>query len=141
MERLIERSVAAPRSASLLLIGFGLLALVLGAVGTYGLIAYGVERRTREIAVRMAVGARRNAVVRMIVREGARLAGLGILAGLVVAFGLARFMQGLLYEVGPTDPVVFAVAPLVLGLTALLACLVPALKAARIEPSMALKRE
>ena len=141
MERLIERSVAAPRSACLLLIGFGLLALVLGAVGTYGLIAYGVERRTREIAVRMAVGARRNAVVRMIVREGARLAGLGILAGLVVAFGLARFMQGLLYEVGPTDPVVFAVAPLVLGLTALLACLVPALKAARIEPSMALKRE
>ena len=138
-ERLIERSVAAPRAASRLLLGFGALALLLGAVGTYGLVAYGVEQRSREIAVRMAVGAARGSVVGLVLREGARLAGLGIVAGLLGALALSRLMRGLLYGIDPVDPVAFTVAPAALGLTALLACLAPAIRAARIAPSTALR--
>jgi predicted permease len=139
VERLIERSVAAPRAASRLLLGFGALALLLGAVGTYGLVAYGVQQRSREIAVRIAVGASRGRVVGLVLREGARLAGLGIVAGLVGALALSRLMRGLLYGIDPVDPIAFTVAPAVLGLTALLACLAPALRAARIAPSTALR--
>ena len=141
MERLVERSVAAPRSASLLLLGFGGLALLLGTVGTYGLVAYGVERRTREIALRVAVGAPRRRVVGMVLGEGLRLAAVGVVLGVGAALLLARFLGSLLYQVGTTDPVTFTVAPLVLALTALVASLVPALRAARIQPSEALKRE
>ena len=139
MDRLIESSVATPRSASLLLLGFGALALILGAVGTYGLVAYGVARRTREIAVRLAVGAAPKNVIGMVVKDGARLAGTGIILGLVAAFGLTRLMRGLLFETAPVDFVAFATAPLVLGLAALAACLVPALRAARIDPAISLK--
>jgi predicted permease len=139
MDRLIEKSVATPRSASLLLLGFGALALVLGAVGTYGLVAYGVARRTREIAVRLAVGAAPGNVIAMVVKDGARLAGTGILFGLLAALGLTRLMRGLLFEAAPVDVIAFATAPLVLGLAALAACLVPALRAARIDPAIALK--
>jgi len=139
MDRLIEKSVATPRSASLLLLGFGALALILGAVGTYGLVAYGVARRTREIAVRLAVGAAPKNVIGMVVKDGARLAGTGIVFGLVAAFGLTRLMRGLLFETAPVDAVAFAAAPLVLGLAALAACLVPALRASRIDPAISLK--
>jgi ABC-type antimicrobial peptide transport system permease subunit len=141
MARLVERSVAAPRSASRLLLGFGGLALLLGTVGTYGLVAYGVERRTREIAVRVAVGANRRRVIGLVLREGLRLTLLGLTLGLLAAAGLARFLQSLLFGVGTTDPVAFAVAPLILAAAALLACVVPAARAANIEPSVALKRE
>jgi len=139
MDRLIEKSVSAPRSASLLLLGFGALALVLGAVGTYGLVAYGVARRTREIAVRLAVGAQPKNVVGMVVRDGAKLAGAGIVFGLVAAIGLTRLMKGLLYETAPLDIVAFSAAPLVLAAAALAACLVPALRASRIDPALSLK--
>ena len=139
MDRLIESSVSAPRSASLLLLGFGALALVLGAVGTYGLVAYGVARRTREIAVRLAVGAQPGNVIGMVVREGARLASAGILFGLLAAIGLTRLMKGLLYETAPLDLVAFSAAPLVLAAAALAACLVPALRASRIDPALSLK--
>jgi len=139
MDRLIERSVATPRSASLLLLGFGALALILGAVGTYGLVAYGVARRTREIAVRLAIGAAPRTVIGMVVKDGARLAGLGIVFGLGAAFGLTRLMRGLLFETTPADAVAFTAAPLALGLAALAACLVPALRASRIDPAISLK--
>jgi predicted permease len=139
MEGLIEKSVAAPRSASLLLLGFGALALVLGAVGTYGLVAYGVARRTREIAVRLAVGAQPGNVIGMVVRDGAKLAAAGIFFGLLAALGLTRLMKGLLYETAPVDAVAFGVAPVVLAAAALAACLVPALRASRIDPALSLK--
>jgi putative ABC transport system permease protein len=140
MDHLIQRSVAAPRSASVLLLGFGALALVLGAVGTYGLVAYGVARRTREIAVRLAVGAAPGNVIGMVVKDGAKLAGAGIFFGLVAAIVLTRLMKGLLYETAPLDPVAFSVAPLVLAGAALAACLVPALRASRIDPALSLKQ-
>jgi ABC-type antimicrobial peptide transport system permease subunit len=139
MDRLIERSVATPRSASLLLLSFGALALVLGAVGTYGLVAYGVARRTREIAVRLAIGAAPGKVIRMVVRDGAKLAGTGIVFGLLASVGLTRLMRSLLFETGPLDAVAFTTAPVVLGLAALAACLVPALRASRIDPAISLK--
>jgi ABC-type antimicrobial peptide transport system permease subunit len=139
MDRLIERSVATPRSASMLLLAFGALALVLGAVGTYGLVAYGVARRTREIAVRLAVGAHPGNVIGMVVRDGAKLAGTGIFFGLLAAIGLTRLMKGLLYETAPLDIVAFSAAPIVLAVAALAACLVPALRAARIDPALSLK--
>ena len=139
MEHLIQRSVAASRSASVLLLSFGALALILGAVGTYGLVAYGVARRTREIAVRLAVGAQPGNVIGMVVKDGAKLAGAGIFFGLIAAIGLTRLMQGLLYETAPLDIVAFSAAPLVLAAAALLACLVPALRAARIDPALSLK--
>ncbi|HKP28455.1 MAG TPA: ABC transporter permease [Gemmatimonadales bacterium] len=139
MDRLIERSVATPRSASLLLLSFGALALVLGAVGTYGLVAYGVARRTREIAVRLAVGAQPANVIGMVIKDGAKLAGAGILFGLLAALGLTRLMRSLLFETAPVDAVAFTTAPLVLAAAALAACLVPALRASRIDPALSLK--
>ncbi len=139
MERLVERSAAAPRAASRLLLGFGALALLLGAVGTYGLVAYGVERRSRELAVRMAVGAGRRTVIAMVLREGLCLAGIGIVTGLAGALVLSRLVRGLLYDIGPTDPVAYTAAPAVLAVTAVLACLVPAYRASRIAPSSALR--
>jgi predicted permease len=141
MARLVERSVAAPRSASRLLLGFGGLALLLGTVGTYGLVAYGVERRTREIAVRVAVGANRRRVVALVLREGLRLTLLGLTLGLLAAAGLARFLQSLLFGVGTMDPVTFTMVPVVLTAAALTACIVPAVRAAGIDPSEALKRD
>ena len=141
MDRMIERSVAAPRSAGLLLLGFGGLALLLGTVGTYGLVAYGVVRRTREIALRVAVGAPRRRVISLVLGEGLRLAVVGLVLGVGAALLLARFLGSLLYQVGAADPVTFTVAPLVLGITALLASLIPAVRAAGIQPSEALKRE
>jgi len=136
---LVERSVAAPRSVSLLLLSFGVLALLLGGIGTYGLVAYGVESRRQEFAVRLAIGARRGAVVGLVLREGSRLALVGIALGLVAAFALSRLLRSLLFEVSTTDPVSFLVAPVVLGTVAVIACLVPAWRATRVDPNQALR--
>lgn len=139
MEALVQESVAAPKAAALLLLSFGGLALLLGAVGTYGLVAYGVETRRREFAVRMAVGARPGSVIALVLREATRFTVPGVLVGLGGALALAGVLRGLLYEVAPTDPLTFTVAPLVLGVTALVACLGPAWRAARIAPNGALR--
>ena len=141
MRQLIERSVAAPRAASVLLSVFGVLALVLGAIGTYGMVAYGVERRMREIAVRLAVGARGADVLRLIVGGGLRLALAGIAAGLAASFALTRLMKGLLYGVEPTDPIAFAIAPAVLALSAIVASVIPAWRAMRVDPVSILRRD
>ncbi|HLB37848.1 MAG TPA: FtsX-like permease family protein, partial [Gemmatimonadales bacterium] len=141
MTQRIGDSVAQPRFASLLLLSFGALALVLGAVGTYGLMAYTAQRRTREIAVRMALGARARDVLGAVVGEGARLAAAGVIVGLAMALALTRFLRGMLFEVSPTDPLTFVVVPLVLGAVALLASYLPARRATRVDPMIAIRTE
>jgi putative ABC transport system permease protein len=125
----------------MLLTTFGALALLLAAVGVYGVISYGVSQRTQEIGVRVALGADQRDVVRLIVRQGARLAGAGLLIGLAGAFATTRLLGSLLYRVSPTDPPTFLTGALVLGAAALAAAALPAIRAARLDPAVALRAE
>ncbi len=120
---------------------FGTLALFIAAVGAYGLRAYAVGQRTREIGLRMALGATPRDTLDLILREGLSLTLVGLGIGLVLAFGVARLLSGVLYEVSAADPVVFSVTPLVLIAAITLACWVPARRAARVEPMVALRDE
>ena len=120
---------------------FGGLALVLAAVGLYGVKAYSVARRTREIGIRMALGAAPGVVQTMILREGAAMIGAGVGLGLLLGLGLGQLLSSMLYKVSPVDPVTFLAAPLVLGLAALLACYLPARRATRVNPLTALRAE
>lgn len=138
---LVSDSLSSPRAAALLLVSFGALALILGSVGTYGLVAYGVESRRREFAVRLAIGARRSSVMSLVIREGARLALIGIVVGVAGALALSRAIRGLLFEIAPTDPLTLVGAPLLLAVTALAACAIPAWRATRIDPNASLRRE
>ena len=134
-------SVAQPRFTALLLAGFALLAMLLALVGVYGVMAYAVSHRTREIGLRMALGAERPEVVWMVVRHGVRLAGLGIVIGLLGALAGTRLLERLLFGVSATDPVTFAAAAIALGLGSLAATCIPALRATRIAPVTALRCE
>ncbi len=129
------------RTAARLFGLFGLIALVLAAVGLYGVRAYTVARRTREIGIRMAIGANAKDALGMILREGMMLTAIGSAVGLALSLALGRLLAGMLYQVSGSDPVVFTVAPLVLGAISLLACYVPASRAARIHPMVALRGE
>jgi putative ABC transport system permease protein len=141
MEKVVESSMART-SFTMLLLGIGAaVALLLGAVGIYGVISYIVTQRTQEIGVRMALGAQRGDVSGMVMKEGLILALLGIGSGLAVAFAVTRLMKALLYEVSATDPATFAAVPLLLALVALLASYVPARRAAGVEPLEAIRYE
>jgi predicted permease len=115
--------------------------LLLAMVGIYGVIAWTVRQRTREIGVRMALGAQRSAVLALVLRNGLKLAGAGIVLGLVGAMILTQLLRSLLFGVGPIDPVTFAAVPLLLVAVALLACWMPARRAARVDPLEALRYE
>ena len=142
-----EQTLSQVRSAStateqfdLLLVGvFAVLALVLAAVGLYGVISYGVEQRTRELGIRVALGARRFAVVWLVVAGGARLAGAGLAVGIAAALALTRLMTSLLFGVGARDPLTFAAAGLLLVVVSIAASIVPALRATRVDPVVALR--
>jgi predicted permease len=140
-EFLRDRTFAGPRLVSSLLSVFGLLGLTLAAVGIYGVMAYSVGQRTREIGVRMALGARRGDVVAMILRKGLILAALGVAAGTLAALALTRVMSGLLYGVSASDPLTYAGVAGLLALVALAACLIPARRASRVDPMVALRYE
>jgi putative ABC transport system permease protein len=141
MEDLIAASVARPKLQTLLLGAFGVIALVLACVGIYGVIAYSVVQRIREIGVRMALGAAPQSILALVLRQGLGLTAAGVAAGLIASIALTRYLQTLLFEVKPTDPlVVGAVTALVLAVAAL-ACWVPARRATRVDPVVVLRQE
>jgi putative ABC transport system permease protein len=134
-------SVALPRFRSALMAVFAVSALLLSAIGIYGVIAYSVAQRTHEIGVRMALGATSAGVVRMVLAQGGRLAAVGIVLGLGGAASLTRLLERMLFGVDPYEPVTFACVALGIGAVAIVACTVPALRAARVDPVTALRQE
>jgi len=141
MQQVVFESVAQPRFVAFLVLIFSLVALTLAAIGTYGVLAYMVELRTREIGVRMALGAQAREVLRMILAQGAWLVGTGLLLGVAGAIALRRVLASVLFGVAPTDPVIFATVFLVLALVGLAACYLPARRATRVDPLVALRQE
>ncbi len=141
MTLVVRQTFARQQFSAILLGGFSFASLLLAAIGIYGVLAYSVTRRTREIALRVALGAVPGSIVRMIVASGARLAIVGTLAGLAAALALSGLLKNLLFGVGPRDPLTFLAAPAILLAVALLAAYVPARRAARVSPMEALRSE
>ncbi|HET8646895.1 MAG TPA: ABC transporter permease, partial [Vicinamibacteria bacterium] len=139
LEETVASSLWVPRMGALLLAGFAALALLLAAVGVYGVTSFGVAQRTREIGVRMALGARAPDVVRLVVKDGMRLVAIGLVLGLALALGAGRSLESLLYGVKGRDGLTFIVVSVVLAAVALAACLVPARRATRMDPLAALR--
>lgn len=137
----LDLSLAAPRLGAELLGGFGLLALALAAVGTYGVMSYSVSQRTQEIGIRMAMGAQRTDVLRLIIATGMAMVSVGIVVGLSLSTLLTQSMKSLLYGIGIFDPASFLGTTAILVAVALVACLIPARRAARVDPIVALRYE
>jgi predicted permease len=129
------------RMYALLLIMFAVIAVTLATVGVFGVMSYAVTQRTREVGIRMALGARRRAVVRLIMRQGLLMILFGLAVGLAGAFGLTRYLRSLLFDVKPTDPLTFLLASIVLFIVALVACFIPAYRAAKVDPVTTLRHE
>jgi putative ABC transport system permease protein len=141
MDRVLVRSLWQPRLFSWMFGVFGAVALVLAVVGVYGVVSYSVAQRTREIGIRVALGAERGQISAMVLQQGMRATAIGIAIGLALAVAVTRVMGALLYGVSPTDPVTLGLVTLVLTGTALVACLVPARRAAKVDPLVALRCE
>ncbi|HWT02800.1 MAG TPA: ABC transporter permease [Pyrinomonadaceae bacterium] len=141
MTQLLDESVARRRFNMMLLGGFAALALLLAGIGIYGVISYSVAQRTREIGIRIALGAQIGDVIKLVLKQGLALALVGLAAGLVVAFFITKLMSSLLFGVSATDPVTFASVALILLFVALLACYIPARRAANVDPNVALRYE
>ncbi len=137
----METAVAPRWFATSLSGAFAGLALLLAVVGIYGTVAYGVARRTHEFGIRMAIGATRTVTLTLVLRQGLKLAFIGIVSGVIAALGLTRFLSSLLYGVTPTDPLAFVGVSLILMCVAVAACYVPAHRAMRIDPIIALRYE
>ena len=141
MQFLVDYTTGERRFALALLGCFAAAALVLAAVGVYGVVAYGVSQRTHEIGVRMALGAERRAILGLVLKEGMAMAIVGVGAGLLGAFALARLLQGMLFGIGAADPLTYAATAAVMSGVALVATWVPARRATRVEPTAALRCE
>ncbi len=141
MEQQLDAALVSERALGTLSTAFGLLALLLTSVGLYGVMSYGVARRTHEMGIRVALGARRDQVLGMILREVMFLAGAGILIGVGIAIGLTRYIRALLYGVQPIDPATIAGAVCLMIFVALLAGWIPARRASRLDPMVALRHE
>jgi predicted permease len=141
LEDVLSESVADRRFQVVLLMAFGLSALLLAVFGIYGVVSYGVAERTREMGLRMALGARPRDVLSLVVGQGSRLIALGIALGVALALALTRLLDSFLFEVAATDPLTFAALALVLAAIALAACYVPARKASRVDPMISLRYE
>ena len=137
----LANSLGAQRIVASLTAAFGVLALVLAAVGLYSVLAYLVSQRTPEIGIRMALGAKPRDVIGMVMRNGFELVGIGLAAGLVGAAGIARLIRTLLFDVAPIDPLVYGGVAVVFSIVAAVACLMPSMRAARIDPMLALRAE
>jgi putative ABC transport system permease protein len=141
MQQLVDESVSTPRITLVLLGLFSGLALVLAAIGIYGVISYSVQQRTHEIGIRMALGAQRSNVLRLVVGQGIKLAAIGVFFGIAAALSLMHLMITLLFGVGANDPITFAAAAVILLLVALAACYIPARRAIAVDPMVALRYE
>ncbi len=141
MEGLLATSVARSRFSATLLSVFSLVALVMAAVGIYGVMSYSVQQRTHEIGLRMALGAQQSDVLRLVIKQGVMLGLIGVAAGLVASFGLTRLVVSLLFEVPATDMSTFAAVAGGLFLITLLACYIPARRATQVDPLVALRYE
>ncbi len=135
------RTVAEERVFAQMLTFFGALAVLLAAIGLYGVMSYSVAQRTNEIGIRMALGAETGGVLRMVVAQGLKFAVIGLVIGSIATFALTRFIEGQLYGVTASDPFTFAVVGMLLLVVALVACLIPAMRAARVDPMVALRTE
>ncbi len=141
MEEMLDLEVAGRNQDMMLLTAFAGLALLLASVGIYGVLSYAVAQRKRELGLRLALGADRSKLTRMVIVQGMRMAGIGLAIGAVAALGLARLMANLLYGVTAGDPRTFAGVIVLLGCVSLLACYLPAARAARMDPMQALREE
>ena len=141
MDEAMARSMAGDRLIAVLLGAFAGLALLLAAIGIFGVLAYAMAQRTRELGIRLALGAQRNDVLRLVARETAPMVGIGIIVGLVAALGLTRLARTMLYEIQPNDPTTFAGVAITLTVVAIVAALVPARRASRVDPVIAIRSE
>jgi putative ABC transport system permease protein len=141
MQELIANSVQRRRFSMLLLAIFAGVAMVLAAIGLYGVMSYSVAQRTKEIGIRMALGARRPDVVALVVKQGMALVLIGIVAGTVLSLAMTRFMAGMLFGISATDPLTFAGVPMLLGVVAFFANYLPARRGASVDPMVALRYE
>jgi predicted lysophospholipase L1 biosynthesis ABC-type transport system permease subunit len=141
MDDVMERAQARPRFLTLLLSLFSITALAIATVGIYGVVSYSVARRTKEFGLRMVLGAQGADVLGLVMKQGAGMVVVGLVAGLVVAFALTRLMASLLFGVAPTDLATFASVTVVLAGVALAACYVPARRATRVDPMQTLRYE
>jgi putative ABC transport system permease protein len=141
MAQIAAESVSRRKFAMQLVGLFGVLALLLAGVGIYGVIAYSVTQRTREIGIRVALGASRTAILRWVLKQGMVLTVAGIVVGLVGALALTRLLRSLLFGIGPIDIVTYGILAVVLGVVALIACYVPARRATKVDPLVALRYE
>ena len=141
MNTVVDNTWAQNRLTAYLLGGFSLTALLLAAIGIYGVMAFSVSQQTHEIGIRLALGARHRDILRMVVGRGMLLAGIGVSLGLSASYGLSRFLSSQVYAVSVTDPMTFAIVPIFLSVVALVACYIPARRATRVDPMVALRYE
>jgi putative ABC transport system permease protein len=141
MSDVVDATLSTPRFTGILLGIFAALALILSAIGIYGVLSYVVSQRSREIGIRVAIGAQRSQVMKLVLRNGLSLALSGVVIGVALAAWAAQLMRGLLYDIRPGDPSTFIVVALVLAAVAVLASFVPAWRASRVDPVVVLKGE
>jgi putative ABC transport system permease protein len=139
LEDVVARTFAIRQLASVVVSAFSAVALLLATIGLYGVLSYSVSQKRREIGVRIALGAQSTSILQLVIRQGLGIVGVGLLIGLAVSLALSGIVAGILYGVSATDPVSIAISVLALGLAALTACLLPALRASRIDPITALR--
>ena len=141
MPKFLDRLLSGPKSIAGVATVFGLIALMMASIGLYGVMSYSVSQRTRELGIRIALGASNNSVLKLVLREGSLLVGSGIIIGLAASTLVSRFLESFLYGISSTDPLTFVTIPVVLFLVALFASYLPARRAAKVDPMIALRFE
>jgi len=141
MEKVVSDSVVEPRFNTLIFTGFGTLALILSAIGIYGVMSYSVNQRVKEIGIRMSLGAQRSDIFRLVVGRGLGLASIGVAIGAAGAFYLAKYLETLLFEIKGTDPLTFTTVGALMVTVAILACYLPARRATKVDPMISLRYE